>query len=169
DAGGDAGVAAAAFVVGARDLVVRGSPACVATVGSLVFEPGAFNVIPGRARLALEFRSLEAAQLDALETELLALARSQGVEVEVEPVGRWDPTPLDADVQAAIRRAAEALGLSTRELPSGAGHDAQALAAVTRSGMVFVPSQGGVSHSPREYTAWEDCINGANVLLGAAL
>ena len=165
----DAGVAAAAFVVAVRDTVVRGYPGCVATVGSLAFEPGAFNVIPGRARLALEFRSLDAAQLDELQEELLALARAQGVDVEVEPVGRWEATPLDTTVQRAIRGAADSLGLSTRELASGAGHDAQALAAVTRSGMLFVPSRRGISHAPDEHTEWEDCVNGANVLLGAAL
>jgi N-carbamoyl-L-amino-acid hydrolase len=104
-----------------------------------------------------------------MEAELLDLAPAQGVDLEVEPVGRWEPAPLDATVQQAIRSAAEALGLSTRELPSGAGHDAQALATVTRSGMLFVPSQAGISHAPTEYTAWDDCVNGANVLLGAAL
>jgi N-carbamoyl-L-amino-acid hydrolase len=169
DARRDAGVAAAAFIVGARELVVRDYPGCVATVGSVAFEPGAFNVVPGRARLALEFRSLEAERLDALEAELLALARMQGLEVEIEPVGRWEPTPLDADVRSAIARVAGALGLSIRELPSGAGHDAQALASVTRSGMLFVPSRGGISHSPLEHTDWDDCVNGANVLLNAAL
>ena len=55
------------------------------------------------------------------------------------------------------------------ELPSGAGHDAQSLAAITPSGMVFVPAVGGVSHDPAEETAWEDCVNGANVLLNAAV
>ena len=169
DARRDAGVAAAAFVVGARELVVRVYPGCVATVGSASFEPGAFNVIPGRARLALEFRSLDAGQLDALERDLLELARSQGLDVDVEPVGRWEPTPLDESVRAAIARAADDLGLSTRELPSGAGHDAQALATVTQSGMLFVPSRGGISHSPAELTDWDDCVNGANVLLNAAL
>ena len=165
----DAGVAAAAFVVGARDLVVRDYPGCVATVGSVAFEPGAFNVIPGRARLALEFRSLHEAELDALEAELLALARAQELEVEIEPVGSWEATPLDATVRAAIADAAASLGLSTSDIPSGAGHDAQALAAVTRSGMLFVPSRGGISHSPAEQTDWDDCVNGANVLLRAAL
>ena len=71
-------------------------------------------------------------------------------------------------VRAAFAAAAAALGLTTLELPSGAGHDAQSLAAITPSGMVFVPSVGGVSHDPAEHTAWEDCVNGANVLLGAA-
>jgi N-carbamoyl-L-amino-acid hydrolase len=169
DARRDAGVAAAAFIVGARDLVVREYPGCVATVGRVELEPGAFNVIPGRARLALEFRSLHEEELDALEAELLALARAQELEVEIEPVGSWEATPLDETVRSAIAAAAESLGLSVRELPSGAGHDAQALAAVTRSGMVFVPSRGGISHSPAEETDWDDCVNGANVLLRAVL
>ena len=68
-----------------------------------------------------------------------------------------------------VGRAASELGLETLELESGAGHDAQALAAVTPSGMIFVPSDGGVSHDPREHTPWTDCVNGANTLLGTAL
>jgi N-carbamoyl-L-amino-acid hydrolase len=68
-----------------------------------------------------------------------------------------------------IERAAAALTLTTKRFPSGAGHDAQALAAVTPSGMIFVPSVGGVSHDPRELTAWDDAVNGANVLLGTVL
>jgi N-carbamoyl-L-amino-acid hydrolase len=72
-------------------------------------------------------------------------------------------------VRGAIGEAARALGLSTVELVSGAGHDAQALAAITPSGMIFVPSAGGVSHDPAEHTDWQHCVDGANVLLGAAL
>jgi N-carbamoyl-L-amino-acid hydrolase len=72
-------------------------------------------------------------------------------------------------VQAAIAAAAESLGLATLAMPSGAGHDAQSLAPLTPAGMIFVPSQGGVSHSARELTHWGDCLNGANVLLRAAL
>jgi len=72
-------------------------------------------------------------------------------------------------VRVAIAGAAGRLGLSTLELPSGAGHDAQALAQVTPSGMIFVPSTGGLSHQPGEHTPWDDCVNGANVLLHAAL
>jgi N-carbamoyl-L-amino-acid hydrolase len=169
DARRDAGVAAAAFVVGARDLVVRDYSGCVATVGSLELLPGGFNVVPGVAHLALEFRSLETAQLDALEADLLVLAEAQGLDVEIQPVGRWEPAALDQKVQAAIQRAADELGLSTTKLASGAGHDAQALASVTPSGMIFVPSRGGISHAPEELTEWDDCINGANVLLGATL
>ena len=89
--------------------------------------------------------------------------------MEITPVGHWEPTALDADVRAAVGRAAAELGLRTLELPSGAGHDAQALAAVVPSGMIFVPSEGGVSHDPREHTPWDDCVNGANTLLRTAL
>ena len=173
DARRDAGLAAAALAVAVNELVVRDFPGCVATVGDLRLTPGAFNVVPGSARLSLEFRSLDSASLDALEGDLLDRARaeaeSQDVDLEVEPVGRWEPTPLDSRVRAAIGRAAAALDLTTMELSSGAGHDAQALAAVTPSGMIFVPSTAGVSHDAREHTPWQDCLNGANVLLGAAL
>ena len=76
---------------------------------------------------------------------------------------------MDEGVQAAIAGACEMLGLSYLSLPSGAGHDAQCLAPDCPTGMIFVPSAGGVSHSAREFTAWQDCVNGANVLLHAAL
>jgi N-carbamoyl-L-amino-acid hydrolase len=173
DARRDAGLAAAAFAVAANALVVHSFPDCVVTVGRLELEPGAYNVIPGVARLALEFRSGDEFELDALERKLLAAARNEagvrGIELEVEPVGHWEPTPLDAGVCDAFERAAADLGLSTLRLRSGAGHDAQALARVTSAGMVFVPSVGGLSHDPGERTEWADCVNGANVLLGAAL
>jgi N-carbamoyl-L-amino-acid hydrolase len=173
DARRDAGLAAAAFLLQANELVVDGFPGCVATIGDLRLEPGAFNVVPGVARLALEFRSLESSRLDALEQALLARARAEaqrrGLELEIAPVGRWEPTELDQDVRDAIGCAAGRLGLSSIPLPSGAGHDAQALAAVTPSGMIFVPSAGGVSHDPREHTPWQACVDGANTLLGAVL
>jgi N-carbamoyl-L-amino-acid hydrolase len=98
-----------------------------------------------------------------------AEAATFGLEVDVRRVGRWEPAPTDDRMRAAFARAAAELGLTTMDLPSGAGHDAQALAQVTPSGMVFVPSAGGVSHDPSEHTAWEDCVNGANVLLGATV
>jgi N-carbamoyl-L-amino-acid hydrolase len=168
----DAGLAAATFVVGVHETVVRDFPNCVATVGRMTLEPGAFNVIAGKAQVALEFRSADASKLDALEDALFSRARAAsalGHEVEIEPVGRWEPVPLDATVRTAIARVADELGLSTLELPSGAGHDAQALAHITPSGMIFVPSVDGVSHQPAEHTAWDDCLNGANVLLRATL
>ena len=125
--------------------------------------------MPGSARVLLEFRAGSAGELDRLEQRLLrearAVATAQRLDLRVQAVGRWEPSPLDASARAAITAAAASLGLSSIELPSGAGHDAQALAQVTRAGMVFVPSVGGVSHQPGELTHWQDCVNGANALL----
>jgi len=80
-----------------------------------------------------------------------------------------EPAPTAAGVLAVLAAAAAELGLTTMELPSGAGHDAQSLAAITPSGMVFVPSRGGISHDPDEHSSWDDCLNGANVLLNATV
>jgi N-carbamoyl-L-amino-acid hydrolase len=173
DARADAGVGAAAFVAAVPELVAREFPGCAATVGAVRFEPGAFNVVPGAASVALDFRSPEPAQLDELEEALLARARAaaeaHGLGLDAAPVGRWQPTPLDPGICDAIERAAARLGLESIRLPSGAGHDANALARVTRAGLIFVPSAGGVSHRPDEHTPWEDCLNGANTLLGTVL
>lgn len=173
DARRDAAVGAAAFVLGVRETVTRDFPGCVATVGDVATEPGSFNVVPGRARLRLECRSLDVAELDALERALTERARADaevfGLDVTVERVGRSEPAPTDESSRAVLASTAAALGLTTMELSSGAGHDARALAAITPSGMVFVPSVGGVSHDPAEHTSWEDCVNGANVLLNATV
>jgi hydantoinase/carbamoylase family amidase len=165
----DAGLAAARFAAAAHDVTVGRHPGCVATVGRIELEPGQFNIVPGRARVALEFRAATTPELDALERDLLGLARAQCLPVESEPVGRWEPCELDVRVRAAGLEAATELGLRAVELPSWAGHDAEALAAVTASGMLFVPSRGGVSHAPAEFTSFEECANGADLLLGTAL
>jgi len=169
----DAAVGAAAFVLGVRETVTRDFPGCVATVGDIVTEPGSYNVVPGRATLQLECRAAEDTRLAALELALTRRARAEaealGLDVTVESVGRWEPAPTDPAIRALIAAAASALGLTTMQVPSGAGHDAQSLAAVTPSGMVFVPSAGGISHEASEHTAWEDCVNGANVLLHATV
>jgi N-carbamoyl-L-amino-acid hydrolase len=105
----------------------------------------------------------------ALIEEARATAERFDLELETEWLGQHDPAPMDAGAQAALIEAAESLGLSHTSLASGAGHDAQSLAPLCPTGMVFVPSADGASHSPREFTRWEDCVNGANVLLQAAL
>jgi acetylornithine deacetylase/succinyl-diaminopimelate desuccinylase-like protein len=142
-------------------------------VGDMVFEPGAYNIVPQRVTLALEFRSPEAGQFARLEESLLALACSSaeqyGLGLEVEFQGRHQPAPMSLTVQQAYETACDRLGLSHKQLPSFAGHDPQSLADVCPVGMVFVPSVGGTSHAPGEFTEWPDCINGANVLLHAVL
>ncbi|MBN1147147.1 MAG: Zn-dependent hydrolase [Anaerolineales bacterium] len=169
----DAAQGAAAFTLAARQIVLEQFPGCVANVGAIQLKPGAFNIVPERAELSLEFRAPQAATFERLEAALLDSARQQagrfGLGLEVERLGAHQPTPMSAQAQAAIAAAAGELGLSHMPLPSGAGHDAQMLAALCPAGMIFIPSQGGASHSPREFSEWQDCVNGANVLLGAAI
>lgn len=169
----DALTGASAFILTAREMFLRDYPAATINVGQAHVSPGAFNIIPGEVKLALEFRAPEAQQLHALERSLLGLAELIGrqfrLQVRAEPVGRVAPAPMSARAQAAIVEAAESLALTHQTLVSGAGHDAQALAGVTEAGMIFVPSREGVSHAPQEFTDWEACVNGANVLLRAAL
>ena len=169
----DAGLGAATFALTARELVLRDFAGCAINFGQMRFEPGAYNIIPGLAELALEFRAPEAKQLSELEDALLTLAglvaRQQGLGLDVAPQGGCAPAPMSARAQAAIGAAADSLALTHISLPSGAGHDAQALAPVTPAGMIFIPSREGLSHSPREFSDWQACVDGANVLLLAAL
>ncbi len=169
----DAGLGAAQLALAVREAVVRDFPGCVANVGDVALEPGAFNVVPERARCKLEVRSSDDAELRALSAVVVdlahAAARRWNLEVSIEPVGRWPPAPTHRRVREALASSAQRLALSVMEMPSGAGHDAQAMAEITPSGMVFVPSRDGISHHPDEFTEVADCINGANVLLGAAV
>jgi N-carbamoyl-L-amino-acid hydrolase len=148
-------------------------PDCVVNTGQARFWPGAYNIIPGRVELALEYRSPAIHQFTELEKVLLACARQAaeqfGLLVHCEQRGWHAPAPMSVRVQEAISQAAQDLGLPTLVLASGAGHDGQMLAAICPSGMIFIPSQGGISHAPQEFSHWEDCVNGANVLLQAAL
>lgn len=169
----DAALGAASLTLAVRETVTREFPGCVANVGRLALQPGAYNVVPERALVGVECRSLQDDELDRLATALKQQARSAaaqwGLRAEIADVGRWHPIATDAGVREAFLHAARGLGLSATELPSGAGHDAQVLAGVTRSGMLFVPSRRGISHDPAEHTDYQDCVNGANVLLAATL
>ena len=169
----DAAQGAAAFTLAVRQVVMRDFPGCVANVGQMHFEPGAFNIVPARAVLSLELRAADEDTFASLETALLDLAHLEAergnLGLEIEFLGKHAPALMSNLAQNAIAAASKALGLRHISLPSGAGHDAQMLAGLCPAGMIFVPSQGGASHSPREFTEWQDCVNGANVLLGAAL
>jgi N-carbamoyl-L-amino-acid hydrolase len=90
--------------------------------------------------------------------------KEENVETVCEESAVVKPARTDASMQSAIRDAAKSLGLATMDLPSGAGHDAQEMAALAPFGMIFVPSRGGISHSPKEFTSWADVANGAEVL-----
>lgn len=161
----DALVMAAPFVLGLREAVVRGG--IVGTIGALRLEPNAPNVIPGRVELSAEIRALEEAALDRVEAELADLAAAHGG--EWRRLGAKEPVHSDPGLLAALEVACDDLGLSWRRMPSGAGHDAMAVAAIAPQAMLFVPSRGGVSHSPEEHTEPDDCVNGARALLRALL
>lgn len=169
----DAGLGAAAFNLAAHRHVGKNHPGCVVTVGDMEFSPGAFNVVPKAVTLSLEFRAETAETLDVLESELLNLAAEQaqafGLALEFVPMERAEPVRLDQGCQDTIALACRRLGLKTLTLPSGAGHDAQSLARICPAGMIFVPSAGGASHSPREFSEWEACLRGADALLQTAL
>ena len=121
--------------------------------------------------MTIEFRDLSAAKLAELAADIrqraVAIAAATKTRIDITDLSRNPPALAAEEVQRVIERSAKALGLSAQRQPSGAGHDAQMMAQLSPMGMIFVPSVGGISHSPRELTAWQDCANGANVLLGA--
>jgi N-carbamoyl-L-amino-acid hydrolase len=169
----DAAQGASAFTLAARELVMKDFPGCVVNVGNMEFEPGAFNVVPQRVTVSLEFRADDDEKLDEMEAVLLKQASVEaqrfGLDSEIEFLDNVGTARMNEKVREAFANASKALGLKHAFLPSVAGHDAQALARICPTGMIFVPSVGGFSHSSKEFTEWEDCVNGANVLLHAAL
>jgi len=171
DARRDALWGAADLVARVRELGRDSGGRAVATVGRLAVAPGATNVVPGEAVMTVEARSADAAVLDglraAVEQAARACAERFGLEVTA---GGWraePPLPLDAGVRAAVVAAAGDLGWPITTMPSWAGHDAKILGMRVPSGMIFVPSERGISHSPEEHTSWDDAARGAQVLCRA--
>jgi N-carbamoyl-L-amino-acid hydrolase len=130
-------------------------------------------VIPGKATLSVEFRDLSEQVLrelgDAIKARAAEIAKDTSTTINFTLASTNVPAMATSGVQTAIGRAADAAGLKTMRLPSGAGHDAQQIARIAPMGMIFVPSVGGISHSPKELTTWEDCARGADVLLRTVL
>jgi len=170
----DALLAAAQLII-AVNKVVTGVPGRqVGTVGRIRAEPGAPNVIPGRVVMSLELRDLSAEKIDSLFQKIVKeagiIAEKTATKISFTPIEATAvPTPTDPSIRKIITESAEELGLSYLFMPSGAGHDAQNMAKIAPTGMIFVPSIGGVSHSPKEFTPAKDIANGANVLLHTIL
>jgi N-carbamoyl-L-amino-acid hydrolase len=165
---------AAAKLIQAVNRVVTSVPGRqVGTVGRIQALPGAPNVIPGKVVLSLELRDLDAAKIATLYERIHAEARqiadASGTRFDFKEINVNTPAPTDPRVRAVIATSARELGLTTKLMPSGAGHDAQDMARLGPVGMIFVPSVGGISHSPREFSRPEDITNGGNVLLGAVM
>ena len=169
----DALLAASRFVE-MVNRVVRSIPGRqVGTVGRIQAFPGAPNVIPGKVVCTLELRDLDDAKVDSMyaqiQTEAKKIGAENGTQFAYSELHVNAAAPSDPRMRAIIADAAKGLGLSTRAMPSGAGHDAQAMALLGPMGMIFVPSVGGISHSPKEFSRPKDIVNGANVLLRTVL
>jgi acetylornithine deacetylase/succinyl-diaminopimelate desuccinylase-like protein len=162
-------LAAAAEIVLAVEAAARAQPPeTVATVGTLAVAPGAVSVIPGTARLGVDMRGIDSASLQRLEDDLRArvavIAAARGVTAEVRLTRAGEPTELDAAVVAAALAAADRLGIPAGETWSGAGHDAQHLAALTSALLVFVPLHGGESHTPQEGADLDEIVQAGRVV-----
>ena len=154
--------------------VVRGEPGRqVGTVGRMQAYPGAPNVIPGTVICSLELRDLDDAKIERLygriAEEAKKIGEANGTTFAYKDLHANVSAPSDPKVREMIAGSIRALGLSSRVMPSGAGHDAQAMAQLGPMGMIFIPSIGGISHSPKEFSTARDIVNGANVLLGAVV
>lgn len=164
---------AAEFILWAQQMVIDRFQPGTMNCGIATTSPGAFTIVPERVKLALEFRHASKEHLDAMETTLMGLAQDaaevHGLRLDITSLGGVEPTQFDEGVVQTIEAAADALDLSHMRLVSFAGHDAQNLAQITPTAMIFVPSVNGISHSPREYTRDEDVVNGANALLHTLL
>ncbi len=165
----DALLAAAKFIEAVNRTVTSIPGRQVGTVGRIQALPGAPNVIPGKVVLSLELRDLDAAKIQMLYEKIYAeaqqIAEAGKTKFAFKEINVNIPAPTDTRVRASIFQSAKELGLSTKLMPSGAGHDAQDMARLAPVGMIFVPSVGGISHSPREFSRPTDIRNGANVLL----
>ncbi len=168
----DALVAAAAAIRGVREIPRRIGGDMVATVGRVDLTPNITNTIPGRVTISVDLRDPEDVNLDRalvlLDGVVKDAARAEGVRCELEHYWRVPRTPFHPDVVGAIEAAAKSLGCGHRRILSGAGHDAQYMAAICPTGMVFVPSRAGRSHCEEEFTPMDDIEHGANTLFLAA-
>jgi hydantoinase/carbamoylase family amidase len=170
DARRDALAGAARVVLALRD-EARARDGMTANVGIIAVEPGGFNVIPGISEFTIDVRApspesfAEARRLVGETVE--RIASEEGLGFELEETHRLEPSPMDAGLVETLERAAELEGATSMRLVSGAGHDAMTLARHVPAAMLFVPSRGGVSHSPDEWTSEHHCELGGRVLARA--
>lgn len=173
DARQDALVAAAQVILAVQQTALKMPSQPVATVGFLTVAPNAVNIVPGRVELSIDLRDLSQACLDTMMTqlqyEMAVIAAATHTQIHLASILCVEPTLAAPLVQQTIADVCQDLGLSRCHLPSRAGHDAMELGRITDMGMIFVPSEAGLSHSGEEYTSAEHCTHGANVLLHTLL
>ena len=169
----DAMLAAAKFAVAMNEAVRSVPGRTVATIGRMVVSPNTRNVIPGQVVFTVDLRDLDAAKIARFTERFEQLAREIGAATkttfDIKQLVDTDPAISNPQVMAWIDGAAASLGLSRQRMPSGAGHDAQEMSRIAPMAMIFVPSVGGISHSPKEFTKPEDVVHGADVLLNAVI
>ena len=169
----DALVSASRLVLAVQSLASELEICRVGTVGDIQCYTNAVNIIPGRISLGVEFRDVDMDSLSAADAEFrsraAAIANLDGVLIDIQRFENTKSVPIKPQMQELVAAASARTGLSCQRLPSGAGHDAQAMAAITEAAMIFVPSVNGVSHAPEEFSTQEDCASGAQVLLNLLL
>lgn len=169
----DAGLAAAKLIESMREIAVSIGDNQRATCGMIAFEPNAINVIPSKAVFTVDLRNSDGEALREAEEQLIAYAKkvekSDGVTISIRDLEHVPPVKFDPAVVDIIENTANELGISNQQMISGAGHDAQLLAEMCPTAMIFIPSRDGISHSPDEYSSPEDLATGASVLLHSAL
>jgi N-carbamoyl-L-amino-acid hydrolase len=170
----DALVAASEVILGVERIAsVEAGPHTVGTVGYANASPGVLNVIPGQVELGIDIRDIDKNSKDLAVSKVISLledvACKREVKVDYEILADEAPVTLSGKIINTLEKAAQALGYPYRLMPSGAGHDAMYIAEVTQTGMIFVPSQEGISHNAAEYTSLEDIAGGTEVLLEAVL
>ena len=169
----DAMLAAAKFVVETNRIARSIEGRQVATNGKINALPGAPNVIPGKVEMTLEIRDLDfekiLAVFDKIELAAKTIEKETGVAISYSDLNEDIPAMTDKRIQNLIAASAKNLGLTHKFMPSGAGHDTQDMARIAPTGMIFVPSKDGISHSPKEFTSPQDMANGASVLLQTIL
>ena len=169
----DALVGAAHFVQVVNRIARETPGRQVATVGRIRAEPGAPNVIPGRAVLSLEIRDLEMDKIESVFRQIAnrseAIGQETGTTFQLNEFYLSEAAPTQERIRSTIEAVAEELSLPSMRMPSGAGHDAQSIAHLAPVGMIFIPSVGGISHSPGEFSRRSDVVGGANVLLRTVL
>ena len=169
----DALLAAARYIDAVNRVVTSIPGRQVGTVGKIQAFPGAYNVVPGKVITSLGLRDLDAAKVqmmfERIQTEVRQIESSTGTKFEFKQVNASQPAPTDPRVRSTIDEVAKQLGLTTKLMPSGAGHDAQEIAKLCPIGMIFVPSRNGISHSPQEFSKAEDITKGVNLLLQSIL
>lgn len=165
----DAGYVASAVVAELRKIAKESDGTTLATVGCMSFEPNVINVIPRKASFTVDLRDPDEGRLVSAEKRLsqflTAICEEEGVTISTEQLVRFQPVIFDTGLADAIEASAKRFGFSHKRMTSGAGHDAQMIARIAPSAMIFVPSRGGISHNPREHTDDDQLLKGAEVLL----